>query len=146
MAESVLIVPPPKAKEWGSAQCDTALESLAANLKPLARMNDRKASVLIVDDHPLFRERLCQLIENEPDLQVSGEAETAQDAVQLVRATRPPPMLLNSVSGSGSTHTMGRNFPTTSQRRSVIWPSEQCSIVLISSSKALPSLSTTSDS
>jgi DNA-binding NarL/FixJ family response regulator len=52
-------------------------------------MNDRKASVLIVDDHPLFRERLCQLIENEPDLQVSGEAETAQDAVQLVRATRP---------------------------------------------------------
>jgi DNA-binding NarL/FixJ family response regulator len=52
-------------------------------------MSKKKASVLIVDDHPLFRERLCQLINNEPDLQVSGEAETAQDAVQLVRVARP---------------------------------------------------------
>jgi DNA-binding NarL/FixJ family response regulator len=52
-------------------------------------MSDKKASVLIVDDHPLFRERLCQLINNEPDLQVCGEAETAENAVHLVHAARP---------------------------------------------------------
>jgi DNA-binding NarL/FixJ family response regulator len=52
-------------------------------------MSDKKAIVLIVDDHPLFRERLCQLINNEPDLQVCGEAETAENAVHLVHAARP---------------------------------------------------------
>jgi DNA-binding NarL/FixJ family response regulator len=52
-------------------------------------MSEKRASVLIVDDHPLFRERLRQLISNEPDLEISGEAETAESAVQLVRDTRP---------------------------------------------------------
>jgi|ERR1700730_8438724 DNA-binding NarL/FixJ family response regulator len=51
--------------------------------------SDKKASVLIVDDHPLFRERLCQLINNEPDLEVAGETESAQQAIQLVRVARP---------------------------------------------------------
>jgi DNA-binding NarL/FixJ family response regulator len=52
-------------------------------------MNEKIATVVIVDDHPLFRERLCQLINNEPDMKVSGEAETAESAVQLVRAAQP---------------------------------------------------------
>jgi DNA-binding NarL/FixJ family response regulator len=53
------------------------------------QMNDKRAHVLIVDDHPLFRERLCQLINNEPDMEVSGQAETAESAVQLILAARP---------------------------------------------------------
>jgi DNA-binding NarL/FixJ family response regulator len=52
-------------------------------------MTEKKASVLIVDDHPLFRERLCQLINSEADLQVSGEAETAESAIQNVRDNHP---------------------------------------------------------
>jgi len=52
-------------------------------------MNEKRASVLIVDDHPLFRERLRQLISSEPDLEISGEAETAESAVQLMREARP---------------------------------------------------------
>ena len=48
-----------------------------------------KAKVVVVDDHPLFRERLCQLINNEPALEVAGEAETAQEALEMIRETRP---------------------------------------------------------
>ena len=58
-------------------------------------MRIKKASVLIVDDHPLFRERLCQLINGEPDLQVCGEAETAQEAVQHAIAARPDLVILD---------------------------------------------------
>ena len=48
-----------------------------------------KARVLIVDDHPLVRASLCQLINHERDLVVSGEAEDAERALQLIRETQP---------------------------------------------------------
>lgn len=48
-----------------------------------------KAKVLVVDDHPLVRERLSQLINQEPDLAVCGEAEDARQALDAVAATRP---------------------------------------------------------
>jgi DNA-binding NarL/FixJ family response regulator len=45
--------------------------------------------IAVVDDHPLFRERLCQLINNEPDMEVCGEAESAEQALRLIRSVRP---------------------------------------------------------
>jgi DNA-binding NarL/FixJ family response regulator len=52
-------------------------------------MSDNRKRVVIVDDHPLFRERLAQLINHEPDMEVTGEADTAKDAIQLIRNTSP---------------------------------------------------------
>lgn len=52
-------------------------------------MSNRKARVVVVDDHPLFRERLCQLINSQHDLEICGEAEGAQQALQIVRETSP---------------------------------------------------------
>jgi DNA-binding NarL/FixJ family response regulator len=52
-------------------------------------MSDNKKKVIIVDDHPLFRERLAQLINHEPDMEVTGDADTAKDAIQLIRNTSP---------------------------------------------------------
>jgi len=52
-------------------------------------MNQNKKKVVIVDDHPLFRERLAQLINYEPDMEVTGEAENTKDAIQLIRNTSP---------------------------------------------------------
>jgi DNA-binding NarL/FixJ family response regulator len=52
-------------------------------------MNQNKKKVVIVDDHPLFRERLAQLINYEPDMEVTGEAESTKDAIQLIRNTSP---------------------------------------------------------
>ena len=48
-----------------------------------------KARVVVVDDHPLFRERLCQLINTEPDMEICGEADNAQEAIQIIRETSP---------------------------------------------------------
>ena len=52
-------------------------------------MSDKKESVVIVDDHPLFRERLSQLINHELDMEVCGEAENAQQGIQVIRNTCP---------------------------------------------------------
>ena len=52
-------------------------------------MADNKKKVLIVDDHPLFRDRLAQLINHELDMEVIGEAESVSDAIQLIRSTLP---------------------------------------------------------
>jgi DNA-binding NarL/FixJ family response regulator len=48
-----------------------------------------KARVLIVDDHPVFRRGLRELIEEESDLAVCGEAADAGEALALVRTARP---------------------------------------------------------
>ena len=52
-------------------------------------MNDNKRKVVIVDDHPFFRERLAQLINYQPDMEVTGEAESTKDAIQLIQNTSP---------------------------------------------------------
>jgi DNA-binding NarL/FixJ family response regulator len=52
-------------------------------------MNEKKERVVIVDDHPLFRERLAELINQELDMEVCGEAEDAQQAIDLIRNTSP---------------------------------------------------------
>jgi len=52
-------------------------------------MSEAKARVVVVDDHPLFRERLCQLIDNEPDMEICGQADSAQQAIQIIRVTSP---------------------------------------------------------
>jgi DNA-binding NarL/FixJ family response regulator len=52
-------------------------------------MSNHKKNVVIVDDHPLFRERLAQLINHEADMEVIGETDTAEEAIQLIRNTSP---------------------------------------------------------
>ena len=44
---------------------------------------------MIVDDHPMFRERLSELINHELDMEVCGEADDAQQAIRLIRDTSP---------------------------------------------------------
>jgi DNA-binding NarL/FixJ family response regulator len=49
----------------------------------------RKHKVLLVDDHPVLRHGLADLIENEPDLEVCGGCSGASEALGLVRETLP---------------------------------------------------------
>jgi two-component system uhpT operon response regulator UhpA len=44
-----------------------------------------RSQVLLVDDHPLFRAGLAQILATEPDMQVVGEVGNAADAVDVAR-------------------------------------------------------------
>ena len=50
---------------------------------------DNKHRVLLVDDHPLLRRGLAQLINQEMDLRVVGEAEDVATALKLVDEQQP---------------------------------------------------------
>ena len=59
-----------------------------------------KKTVLVVDDHPLMRQGLALLINQQQDMQVCGEAEEAQAAMQAIAHLRPDIMILDiSLSG-----------------------------------------------
>jgi DNA-binding NarL/FixJ family response regulator len=45
--------------------------------------------ILIVDDHPMIRERLADVIQREKDLIVCGEAEDVQSALATIERTKP---------------------------------------------------------
>ncbi len=48
-----------------------------------------KARVLIVDDQPVVRERLGQLVSSEPDMVFCGDADDPRMALELAAATEP---------------------------------------------------------
>ncbi|HTL54862.1 MAG TPA: response regulator transcription factor [Candidatus Limnocylindrales bacterium] len=49
----------------------------------------RHVRILLVDDHPLVRERLAEIIHREADLVICGEAEDRHQALQLIKSSRP---------------------------------------------------------
>jgi len=49
---------------------------------------DKMTRIVLVDDHPLVRERLVELIVREPDLEVCGEAEDRHEALEIIASTR----------------------------------------------------------
>ena len=49
----------------------------------------KTARVLIVEDHPMFRERMAHLINQTEDMEVCGETDNIRDAMQLVHAVKP---------------------------------------------------------
>ena len=48
-----------------------------------------KLRVVVVDDHPMFRDRLAQIINHELDMEVCGEAGNAQSALETIQNTSP---------------------------------------------------------
>src|SRR5947207_15680967 len=49
----------------------------------------QKFRVVLVEDHPMFREQLAQLINKEPAMTVCGEADNIHDAFQLIETKAP---------------------------------------------------------
>jgi DNA-binding NarL/FixJ family response regulator len=49
----------------------------------------RRLKVLLVEDHPMFREHLGQLINRDLGMTVCGEADNIKDAMRLVLETKP---------------------------------------------------------
>jgi DNA-binding NarL/FixJ family response regulator len=51
--------------------------------------NDLKARVALVEDHPMFREQLRHLINQQRDMMVCAEADSAQSGFEAIRANKP---------------------------------------------------------
>jgi DNA-binding NarL/FixJ family response regulator len=62
----------------------------------------RPYRVVIVDDHPVVRLGLRQLLENEPDLELCGEAEGAAEALSVIEETRPDLVVIDISLKNGS--------------------------------------------
>jgi DNA-binding NarL/FixJ family response regulator len=58
-------------------------------------MNKGKRKIFIVDDHPIVRHGLRQLIELENDLVISGEAATANEAIEKIARDKPDLVLID---------------------------------------------------
>src|SRR2546425_6768864 len=61
----------------------------------------RRARVFLVDDHPLVRESLARLINQQSDMEVCGEAEDVSQAVRDIASSRPDAAIVDiSLQGS----------------------------------------------
>lgn len=62
----------------------------------MSRMNEgTTARILLVDDHPMMRRGLRDLLELENDLEVVGEAGNGEDAIALAQQTEPDLILMD---------------------------------------------------
>lgn len=52
-------------------------------------------TVVIADDHVLFRQGLRQMLERAGDVEVTGEAANGREALALIEATRPAVAILD---------------------------------------------------
>lgn len=72
-------------------------------------------SVLIVDDHPLFRQGLASILEGEPDIVLAGEAGTGREALERCRSVRPDVVVMDiqmpELDGIEATTLIRRDFP-----------------------------------
>jgi DNA-binding NarL/FixJ family response regulator len=65
-------------------------------------MTDAKAKIFLVDDHPLVREWLANLIEKNLDFTVCGEAETAPAALEAIAELKPDLAIIDLSLGNSS--------------------------------------------
>ena len=73
----------------------TAAALAASKQAPSPVARKAKYRVLLVDDHPLLRKGLAELINQEPDLMVCGEAEEPPKAFEAVGSLNPDVALVD---------------------------------------------------
>mgnify|MGYP001283793214 CR=1 FL=1 len=70
-------------------------------------------TVLVVDDHELVRTGICRMLEDHTDVQVIGQAESGEEAINLVRQHHPNVVLLDvNMPGIGGVETTRRLLQT----------------------------------
>jgi DNA-binding NarL/FixJ family response regulator len=77
---------------------------------------ERKRKIFVVDDHPLVREMLTDLINRQPDLFVCGDADSAPEALEKIAACEPDVAIvdlsLRNSSGLGLIDDLVAVYPT----------------------------------
>lgn len=64
-------------------------------IKPSAKIAMNKTRILLVDDHDIVRLGLMTLLNDQPDMQVIGEASTAGEAVMVAENLKPDVVLMD---------------------------------------------------
>ena len=71
--------------------------------------------ILIADDHGIVRQGLNSLLGNQPDMEIVGEADDGQKAIDLVRELQPDVVLMDismpNMNGIDATRLIVREFP-----------------------------------
>ncbi len=80
------------------------------------KKNDRRLSVLVVDDHPVVRAGLRAMIDAQPDMETVAEAASGEEAIDLFRRHQPAVALMDlRMPGIGGVEAIGaihRSFPS----------------------------------
>jgi DNA-binding NarL/FixJ family response regulator len=58
-------------------------------------MSEQKIRVLVVDDHPVLRDGVAAILENQSDMTMVGEARDGAEAIERFRALRPDVTLMD---------------------------------------------------
>ncbi len=59
------------------------------------RETPKRVRIVVVDDHPIVRERLAEIINRESDLTVCGEAEDRAEAIQTIKTLLPDLVIID---------------------------------------------------
>ena len=74
-----------------------------------------KVRVLLADDHQMFREALCHLLQSQPDMDVVGQAGDGMQVVELARKTNPQIVCMDismpGMDGAEVTRTLRKALP-----------------------------------
>jgi DNA-binding NarL/FixJ family response regulator len=78
-------------------------------------MGEERISILCVDDHPLFRAGIRDLIENQPDMSLVGLAASGAEGINLARQLMPDVILMDlrlpDMSGIAATASIREHRP-----------------------------------
>lgn len=72
----------------------------------------RKIRVAVVDDHPLVRNGLNQLLQTDPKIELAGEAESISGVLELLRTEKPDVILLDISLGAENGLTLPQQIRT----------------------------------
>jgi DNA-binding NarL/FixJ family response regulator len=70
-------------------------------MSPGSKVESKKYRILVVDDHPIVRRGLRELVADEADLEVCGEAEDVTQALEQINATCPDVVIVDLTLKSG---------------------------------------------
>lgn len=77
--------------------------------------NSRPIRILVVDDHPLMREGIAAALQVEPDMELVGQAEDGDEALERFRELRPDVTLMDlqmpRLNGVDALLSIRREFP-----------------------------------
>ncbi len=57
--------------------------------RTFSKSRNKTVRIIIVDDHPIVRQGLAELINHEDDLEVCGDAEDSYEAIKVIRELKP---------------------------------------------------------